>query len=679
MGDREIVRYDVTDIKTMPDGLITNLECRNIRIGTLKYESPDKVAMSSRGVRIIAPNVKRPAEKCILDLQLHEVVKAVVHFSKALNVIFLYTLPSCGFYIRESLEMGLPDDPLPYFNPVCRKDDAHRRITLVMDRVTEESKSILKSIFSTERIEEISARDANELLVRSCGTGTVGSKGTENSSNNTTTNAATGDVTEIRKILIYPQGKGGISINTEDYMCLAIDQYLNDVIIDFYLNYLKLELLKAEERRNIHIFSTFFYKRLTTIGTRQRGQDKDQKLTAAQKRHARVASWTKKENIFEKDFVIIPINEQSHWFLAIICFPGLDMPLTMNSNTPTPIKRKKAAAASKSKSNITLQIGNTTITPVSKREMDAINLGDDELSERDEAEGDDSELASDTEETDEEPANDGKQQPVKQPIILIFDSLTGASRSRVVATLRDYLTCEYKCKMPTKPAKVFNKNNMPGHCVKVPQQNNFTDCGLYLLQYVEHFFLDPIKDYRIPIKLQDWFDTITVTKKREDISNLLKELIRKHNPDVLPLPDIKFPTLNGKLIIDPEDSFNDAEFEEEEMEEEEYVPESSADDAAKATPAAASTPAATPVQKKTIKLKRFNSAGSASLGGTPTTTTTTPISSAAGQQQSLLSVSQKRPLDSSNGSNKSSTDCSSIRPKAPKISDSPNKVVTTQN
>ncbi|KAL1396673.1 hypothetical protein pipiens_010360 [Culex pipiens pipiens] len=67
------------------------------------------------------------AEKCILDLQLSEVFKAVVHFSTALNVIFLYTLPSCGFYIRESLEMGLPDDPLPYFNPVCRKDDAHRQ------------------------------------------------------------------------------------------------------------------------------------------------------------------------------------------------------------------------------------------------------------------------------------------------------------------------------------------------------------------------------------------------------------------------------------------------------------------------------------------------------------------------------------------------------------------------
>lgn len=37
-------------------------------------------------------------------------------------------------------------------------------------------------------------------------------------------------------------------------------------------------------------------------------------------------------------------------------------------------------------------------------------------------------------------------------------------------------------------AKVFNKDNIKGSCPKIPQQNNFTDCGLYLLQYVEHFF-----------------------------------------------------------------------------------------------------------------------------------------------------------------------------------------------
>lgn len=60
---------------------------------------------------------------------------------------------------------------------------------------------------------------------------------------------------------------------------------------------------------------------------------------------------------------------------------------------------------------MSLQIGNTTITPVSKRGMESITLGDDELSERDEAEGDDSELNSDDSETEQE---DPKLQPIKQ-------------------------------------------------------------------------------------------------------------------------------------------------------------------------------------------------------------------------------------------------------------------------
>lgn len=69
---------------------------------------------------------------------------------------------------------------------------------------------------------------------------------------------------EIRQILIYPPGKGGISINTEDYMCLAQDQFLNDVIIDFYLKYLCHDILSPQQREKTHVFSTFFYKRLTT-------------------------------------------------------------------------------------------------------------------------------------------------------------------------------------------------------------------------------------------------------------------------------------------------------------------------------------------------------------------------------------------------------------------------------
>ena len=237
-------------------------------------------------------------------------------------------------------------------------------------------------------------------------------------------------------------------------------------------------------------------------------------------------------------------------------------------------------------------------------------VGDDD-SERDEAEGDESDLASDDSDVDStsnantttatttndvssstnatnaaatanansqnsntstqnnsNSNNKSTQQAIKQPLILIFDSLAGASRSRVVATLRDYLSCEYKVKQAKAVPHIFNKDNMPGHCVKVPQQNNFTDCGLYLLQYVEQFFNDPIRDYRIPIKqLNNWFDTIIVTRKREDISELLKKLINEKNggSQKLILPDIPFPTLNGELVEQPED-FN-IEFEEENNEE----------------------------------------------------------------------------------------------------------------
>ncbi len=73
-----------------------------------------------------------------------------------------------------------------------------------------------------------------------------------------------------------------------------------------------------------------------------------------------------------------------------------------------------------------------------------------------------------------------------RPCILIFDSLSGASRARIIATLRDYLRIEYKVKH--QEDRDFSKHVVKGACPRVPQQNNYTDCGLFVLQYVETFF-----------------------------------------------------------------------------------------------------------------------------------------------------------------------------------------------
>lgn len=83
---------------------------------------------------------------------------------------------------------------------------------------------------------------------------------------------------------------------------------------------------------------------------------------------------------------------------------------------------------------------------------------------------------------------------------------------------------------------------------------------------IEIFKQSPIKDYRLPIKhLHNWFEPITVTKKREDISNLIKELMMKYNSNASALPEIHLPTENGKLV-EPLPDFTEehADFEEDE-------------------------------------------------------------------------------------------------------------------
>lgn len=168
-------------------------------------------------------------------------------------------------------------------------------------------------------------------------------------------------------------------------------------------------MLTEAQKAKTHIFSTFFYNTLTN--TKLLGPSStDVKLTAPQKRHERVKNWTKHVNIFEKDFIIVPINQQSHWFLAIICFPTLKGPVTIDSNQPvkpTPVAKKKPPA--ERKESVALQIGNTTITPVSKKDIDSICV--DEESERDEAEGEESDLESD----DSEPET-AEPQPTSHPI-----------------------------------------------------------------------------------------------------------------------------------------------------------------------------------------------------------------------------------------------------------------------
>ncbi|XP_063914137.1 uncharacterized protein LOC135130642 isoform X2 [Zophobas morio] len=530
--------------------------CRTIRIGSYRFVPPEPIKIDSNGLVLKVPHPKNENTIKIIKIDNSDIVKVLISFQKSLPVLFYYLLPSVGAIVRAALDMAQGSDY--FFDPLSETEESHRRITLLPETLSEECKHILQKIYAKNSVlDELTYKEANDILIKTC----------PKELSKTVLNYS---VTEIKAILMYPaEGRGRITINTEDYMCLGQDQFLNDVIIDFYLKYLLLNLPK-EQQDKVHVFSTFFYKRLTTkpmkASRKSQPTEIDPNLTPAQKRHSRVKTWTKNVNIFEKDFIIVPINENCHWFLAIICFPNMNGSQTMDGQ-PIKIEPKQ----SKKKKGGLGAVKEKKIEP-------SIMCEDAELSDKDEAEGDDSELDSD--DSEEPPAtllveNNSNRPAIKQPCVLIFDSLAGASRSRVVATLRDYLTCEYKAKLNVD--KVFTKDVIKGACPKVPQQTNFTDCGLYLLQYVEQFFKDPIKDYYIPIShLKTWFEEITVTKKREDISLLIQSLMKEAGKDLDILPEVVFPTQNGELteraLMEKEDKFIDPDEDIMEDEDEEYVP-----------------------------------------------------------------------------------------------------------
>ena len=202
-------------------------------------------------------------------------------------------------------------------------------------------------------------------------------------------------------MFIWSDGPDKFSVSTVDYFCLDQDKLLNDIIIDFYIRYVFTKL-SDELKDRCHVFSSFFYQSLTTKSKSAIGRfanslydklfilsnvmeffsslffirpntiEDDVKLTAIEKRHARVKSWTKKVDIFEKDFLIIPINERRHWFLAIVCFPGLSGPVSAIDNQPVNIPKPRKTIDFKSRKSLSnvasvdggsFGIGSTTITP----------------------------------------------------------------------------------------------------------------------------------------------------------------------------------------------------------------------------------------------------------------------------------------------------------------------------
>ncbi|XP_068124538.1 sentrin-specific protease 7 isoform X2 [Hyperolius riggenbachi] len=319
---------------------------------------------------------------------------------------------------------------------------------------------------------------------------------------------ARGGVTPVR-LLVYPPPptKGGLAVSSEDLECLEHGEFLNDVIIDFYLKYLMLEKFPKEFAKRCHIFSSFFFKCLTR--KENSSSDVIAELPSAERRHQQVKTWTRHVDIFTKDFIFVPVNENSHWYLAVICFPWLE----------------KAVYEDKNEMNIVLN--SETSSNCSSSSVIVFN---DQLSKTEENAGEDSNSGSEGSSSSgstckmkhprSKENHTGKV--CKRPCILIFDSLKIGSVQSTVQVIREYLKVEFQVKQ--KKEREFSRSSMRDYYPKVPRQNNSTDCGLYLLQYVESFSRKPIENFEPPMHLENWFNSSIIKHKRKAIRDLIFQL-----------------------------------------------------------------------------------------------------------------------------------------------------------
>ncbi|KAI8055210.1 hypothetical protein BDF22DRAFT_373480 [Syncephalis plumigaleata] len=96
--------------------------------------------------------------------------------------------------------------------------------------------------------------------------------------------------------------KFNITVNCHDIHTLRDRQWLNDEIINFYTQLLMERANNDEKRPKIHCYNTFFYSTLNDTG------------------YTRVRRWTKRVDIFTKDFLIIPVHLGMHWCCAVVNF-----------------------------------------------------------------------------------------------------------------------------------------------------------------------------------------------------------------------------------------------------------------------------------------------------------------------------------------------------------------------
>uniref|UniRef100_A0A8C4W307 SUMO specific peptidase 6 n=1 Tax=Gopherus evgoodei TaxID=1825980 RepID=A0A8C4W307_9SAUR len=344
---RKVTSQEVTDavpINYQNSWESVILHCRSIRIGTLRRMVVEPVIFCLDFIKIRLEESESDSRE--INLKTSELTKCEWCGVRKLPVVFLQTVPAACLSLRSQLKMSREKDNVWYDCKGVNPEEQY--IVLIFETgLDAHGNTIFEKIVAEIGIRnnisdffvKIPFEEANGRLVAFTKSLEDNSKGSasslkENKIKNVVSESKiqlrnapsfqffdddeigephTVFIGPIEKLIVYPPppAKGGISVTNEDLHCLNEGEFLNDVIIDFYLKYLVLEKLKKEDADRIHVFSSFFYKRLNQ--RERRNLHETANLSVQQKRHGRVKTWTRHVDVFEKDFIFVPLNEADYY------------------------------------------------------------------------------------------------------------------------------------------------------------------------------------------------------------------------------------------------------------------------------------------------------------------------------------------------------------------------------
>ncbi|KAK4895676.1 hypothetical protein LTR27_006157 [Elasticomyces elasticus] len=335
-----------------------------------------------------------------------------------------------------------------------------------------------------------------------------------------------------------------VTVDFGDIDRLDEGQFLNDNLVTFGLRKIQEEMA-PEYRDRTHFFNTFFYTSLSNKNGRKTFN------------YDSVKKWTKTVDIFQLPFVVVPINIDLHWFVAIIC--NLDALERKIKNEEFGYLDDNDDQEAQQALDDSVQITGSRSTSEQPRDnakaMHKLSLVPNVGASRDASVdnqasnsevfefGEDGKLAPSSTNGGSRPASEqpgetpnklkttkrkitptGRKYPSDTPAIITLDSF-GIAHTLETKFLKQYIMAE----ADEKRSMTVEYDTLQGVNAKgIPKQANFCDCGVYLLGYVEAFSRDPRgfveKVLSREMEEESDFASFNPSAKRADIRNDLFKL-----------------------------------------------------------------------------------------------------------------------------------------------------------